>query len=151
MSGEYYGHKTYADGTHEPMSKDEAKALWERVEAEDARRRDAIPDTQAALQTMFDACTRLKDEGWKEGRQCPKDGTPFAFVTLWSTGIFSGAYSGEWPHGYVIGCDCVHHPGELIWKPLDKLTDAERARMEKCMVDEIAMADRMMRAFSTGQ
>lgn len=146
MSGEYYGHKSYADGSHEPLSKDEAEALWERVKAEDARRREAMPDTHAALSTMFDAWQRLNDEGWKSGIYCPKDGTPFAMLTLGSTGIFTGVYPGEWPDGHVISCDCLHHPDGLMWKSLDKLTDAERVHMEKCMADNRAMHESMIRS-----
>lgn len=93
------GHVTMADGTHKPLSAEEAQALWEQVEASRARRLAAMPDERAALNTLMDAYTRLKELGWREAIYCPKDGTEFEVIEAGSTGIHRCHYDGEWPNG----------------------------------------------------
>lgn len=126
------GWKTMANGTHQPISAEEADAIMDRVRADDARRRKAIPDAISALATMMDAWVRLKDEGWREGIYCPKDGSEFAAIQLGSSGIFAAHYSGEWPKGHVIISDFLNGVDGLMWKPVADLTEAERARFDKC-------------------
>lgn len=93
MSEEVVGHNTYMndDGTfrHEPLTKSEADALWEHVEAEDKRREELIPDQKTALQLMHDCCTRLREFGWSEPpRYTTKQGVYKFKVICWgSTGV----------------------------------------------------------------
>ena len=96
------GHKTFYENgqfRHEPLRKDEADALWEQAEAERARREQAMPDEQSALQQLWDAQYRLKDFGWQDPVYAPKDGSPLDIIELGSTGIHRGYYEGEWPTG----------------------------------------------------
>jgi hypothetical protein len=104
------GHKTVDTGEicpetgfpklrHEPMTRAEAATLWEAVERQKQARNERMPDEQSAINALFDAWVRLKDFGWREPSYCPKDGRPFNVIELGSTGIFEGAYRGEWPNG----------------------------------------------------
>lgn len=99
MDDPIVGHKTMADGSHVPLLKSEADALWAQVEADDARRREMMPDEQSAINLLFDAQTRLKEFGWKEPVYAPKDGSPLDIIELGSTGIHRGHYEGAWPDG----------------------------------------------------
>ncbi len=100
MSAEgYFGHMTMADGSHVPLSEDEAEALWEKVQADDADRKARIPDEQTALRLMMDAYIRLKDLGWNDIDYCPKDGSWFDSISVGSTGIHQCHYEGKWPSG----------------------------------------------------
>jgi hypothetical protein len=99
---EIRGHKTIRDANgfrHEPLSQAEAFDLLARVEAEDKRREELMPDENAAIKMMFDAWLRLKELGWIEACYCPKDGTVFDAIEPGSTGIHSTHYSGVWPNG----------------------------------------------------
>ncbi len=104
------GHKTIDTGQrdpetgfpllrHEPLTRAEGEALRQRAEAAKRRREELMPDEKAAINALFDAWVRLKDFGWKEPAYCPKDGRHFNIIELGSTGIFEGAYRGEWPNG----------------------------------------------------
>lgn len=94
------GHKTMLDGSHLPLRKSEADALWAAVEAEKARRERDMPDEQSAIRQLWDAQYRLKDFGWKDPVYAPKDGSLLDILELGSTGIHRGYYEGEWPKGY---------------------------------------------------
>lgn len=104
------GHKTLSTGEigpdgfpelkHEPLTRREAEALHERVEARTRKRAADMPDEQAAINAMFEAWQRLKELGWNGASYCPKDGTHFRCIELGSTGIFDGNYQGEWPDGH---------------------------------------------------
>ena len=107
---EIVGHKTFATGElcpetgfpalrHEPLTRGEADALWERAKAREAKRAVDMPDEQAAINAMFEAYQRLKKLGWREAIYCPKDGTHFQSVEPGSTGIHDCSYEGEWPNG----------------------------------------------------
>ncbi len=97
---EIVGHGTLSDGTHVPITRAEADALWKAVEIEKAQRAAMMPDTKAALRALCDARQRLKELGWKEGQYCPKDGTEFAAIEYGSTGIFTGWFDGKWPYDF---------------------------------------------------
>lgn len=113
MSDEIVGHKTFSDGhggyRHEPLTRDEADALLRSVEANDARRKELMPDEQAALCMLFDAWQRLKELGWNDAIYCPKDGRLFEVVECGSTGIHKCSYEGEWPNGRW----WIHEDGDL--------------------------------------
>ena len=102
---EVVGHKTFSTGDplqpfrHEPLTKAEADALWERAEALKAKRAADMPTEDAALTAMFQAWLRLKELGWNEAIYCPKDGTPFKAIEPGSSGIHDCIYMGEWPSG----------------------------------------------------
>lgn len=93
------GHKTLADGSHEPLRRDEAEALWADAVARQQKRASDMPDEQSAINAMWEAHQRLKELGWTEAIYCPKDGTAFQAVEPSSTGIFRSHYYGEWPNG----------------------------------------------------
>ena len=151
MSDKYHGHITHDDGSHTPLTKEQAKALWEGIEKTDAARKAQYPDSATAIAVLFDARHSLTtDHGWKEGIYCPKDGSHFAIITAGSTGIFSGYYLGEWPDGMVVMADETAHPEELLFKPIDKLTDDERATLERCEKGVLAYIERLGRSFGDG-
>ena len=103
------GHKTFDTGEidpstgfpilrHEPLTADEAKAIWEAAEKAQADRAIRMPDEKTAIHAMFDAWQRLKELGWREGQYSPRDGTLFKTIEIGSTGIFDGDCHGEWPN-----------------------------------------------------
>jgi hypothetical protein len=104
------GHKTFDTGEicpetgfpamrHEPLTRREADALWERAMALKAKREADMPDEQSAIKAMFEAWQRLKELGWREASYCPKDGTHFQAIESGSTGIHDCNYQGEWASG----------------------------------------------------
>lgn len=96
---EYHGHVTMADGSHVPLTADEAAAIWDECQRRKAERAAKLPDEKAAIDSMFEAFTRLKELGWSEAQYCPKDGSSFHVIEPGSTGVFIAHYSGEWPTG----------------------------------------------------
>lgn len=93
------GHKTWADGSHTPLRKSEADALWAEAEAAREKRAADMPDERAAIRQLFDAQERLKELGWKDPIYAPKDGSALDVIELGSTGIHRAYYEGEWPTG----------------------------------------------------
>lgn len=93
------GHKTLYDGTRVPLRQREAEAIFARAEAEDARRKAAMPDEQTAIRQLFDAQLRLKELGWQDPIYAPKDGSDLDIIELGSIGIHRGKYEGQWPNG----------------------------------------------------
>lgn len=82
------------------MTRAEADELSRKMEEDDARRKELMPDEQAALRMLFDAWQRLKELGWRDAIYCPKDGRLFEVVECGSTGIHKCSYDGEWPNGH---------------------------------------------------
>jgi hypothetical protein len=95
----YHGHMTLTDGTHVPLSKDEAAALWKKCEDRDAARALKLPTEQSAIDAMFEAYDRLRQFGWSDAIYCPKDGSTFDVIEPGSTGIHKCHYEGKWPKG----------------------------------------------------
>ncbi len=93
------GHKTFADGSHAPLRKDEADAIMANCDALEAKRALDMPDERAALMALGQAYQRLMELGWKEAMYCPKDGSELLVIEAGSTGIHSCHYSGDWPGG----------------------------------------------------
>lgn len=124
-----------------------AAAIWEAIERQNAADEAAMPDTLAAMIALQRARERLQKLGWREGIYCPKDGSNFAVMQYGSTGIFAGTYVGDWPTGDVWIADETCTPQGIMWKPLDKLTAAESARLEACIADQRAYIDRLGRTF----
>ena len=145
-SDEYYGHVTNEDGTHVPLTADEAKSLWDAaMDAKEARATE-MPDTDAALGVLHRGLERLRELGWREGKYCPKDGTPFAVIEYGSTGIFEGWYLGKWPDGSIYCCDYLTHPHGILFKPLSELTEAEQLKKDECMGREKAVLERVIQS-----
>lgn len=126
------GHMTMADGSHEPLRRETADALWAAAEASKKKRDAAISTTADALRLMSDAKIRLRDFGWSDACYCPKDGSEFAVVGFGSTGIFRSFYMGDWPKGHLYIDDFLCGVDGHMWKPIDKLTPAEKALLERC-------------------
>lgn len=127
----YHGHKTFADGHHEPLTKGEVEALWQSVEEAQAKRAATMPTARDAFSAMVDARSRLHELGWWEGGGMRvRRGDECAVAETGSTGMWSGRVDadGEYVHfgGY------VRKPRDCWLKPLADLTDAERAWMEEC-------------------
>ena len=101
-AGDIVGHKTFRDGGktwHEPLTRAEADAIWERCKAAEAKRAADMPTVTEAIHALHDAYTRLKELGWREAIYCPKDRTVFEVIEPGSTGIHKCHYEGEWPKG----------------------------------------------------
>jgi hypothetical protein len=142
----YHGHKTLIDGSHVPLTADEAEALWAAVEATTAKRAEDMPTAQDALSMLISAEARLQELGWwKGGGLKVKRGDECAVAETGSTGIWKGWLDGE--RKYVHYCDCVSDPRHAWLKPLAELTPDERAHMEECTRSETeweaAMVKRM--------
>lgn len=139
--GEYHGHGTLPDGTHVPLTKSEADALWQAAKAASAREAELMPDTAAVLRMTTGIRNRLHRLGWCEGIYCPKDGSDFAVIVPGCSAILTGCYIGEWPHGDFLVLDETVHPSGSWWKALDKLTTDEREKMDADMTFNIACAE----------
>ena len=147
MSERIVGHKTHMDGSHSPITEGEADAIMAACDAADAVRREQMPDSMAAINVLHDARQRLRDEGWSGAQYCPKDGSLFAVIEYGSTGIFEATYWGKWPDGRVYCCDGFTHPHGMLWKPIEKLTDAERDKLAECMDIDRQLGEREVQAF----
>lgn len=134
-----------------PIHPDEAAALWQAIEQQQAADEADMPDALTALNTMQRGYSRLEQLGWRDGRYCPKDGSEFAVIQIGSAGIFSGVYIGDWPTGDIWIADETADPSACLWKAIDKLTDGERARMDACVADHAAYIDRLGRSFAALQ
>jgi len=69
-----------------PISKEDAEALWERLEESRRARAAKLPTEHDALNAMFEAFDRLRELGWKEAMYAPRD-TPLEVIEMGSTGI----------------------------------------------------------------
>ncbi len=140
--GDYHGHATLDDGTHVPLTEEEAEALWKAGKEAEERAAKDMPATADALRAMQSGFSRLRALGWREAQYCPKDTTPFAVIQYGSTGIFEGWYSGDWPDGRVYCCDYFVHPHGMMFKPMANLTADEHDLLDECMGREKAAHDR---------
>lgn len=140
----FHGSMTMSDGSHIALSADEAKAMWDAFERAQAKRARRLPNTHSALSALSSARERLRELGWSDSRYCPKDGSQFAICETGSTGIWS-AFSFE---EYIHYSDSVTTPGRsTLWKPLDKLTDDEKATMAECAKSDAEYIERLGRSF----
>lgn len=107
---EIVGHKTISTGQigpqgfpvmrHEPLTRAEADALFERCEADKAKRAADMPTEDDAVRVMWSAYQRLRELGWKETMYLSSEklGT-MRLIAPGSSAICEGHYSGEWPDG----------------------------------------------------
>lgn len=151
MSAKYSGSMTLTDGRRVPLSKEDAESILASVERTRERRSALMPTSVSALGILLDARERLRELGWREAAYCPKDGSTFAVCEMGSTGMWLGSYHGEWPSGYINYADCARNPGGMFFKELDKLTDEEKALIEKCDKDVAAYTERLARSFGAFQ
>lgn len=142
------GHKTIDTGErdnhgfpvlrHEPLTRAEGEALWQSAMEAERLRAERMPDEQAAIRALCDAHQRLKDFGWKEPMYCPKDGSHFHIIELGSTGIFEGAYIGEWPNGRWDSWDEHDSYCSSIAPAMFKLFPADEEKRKQKMADAAA-------------
>lgn len=125
---DYHGHLTHKDGSHTPLSKEDAEALWKGFEEEDAKRAKEMPDAWDATRQIIRAQERLRKLGWSLGGGFKiKAGDECAVMEAGSTGMWTGWLDDE--RKYVHYCDGVSAPRKVWLKPLGDLTDAERAKL----------------------
>lgn len=79
-----------------PLTKDEARAIWDAVEKARKERAATMPTERDALRIMSDAYQRLEELGWRPAMYCPKDGTIFDSISAGSTGIHDSYYKGRY-------------------------------------------------------
>lgn len=149
---QFSGAMTTIDGKRVALTPEQAKAMWQQIEHEDAKRALALPSSLDCLKAMCSAEGRMKQLGWRDGRYCPRDGSAFAVCQVGSTGMWRGYWSDngnkdKMAEGYIIAADCVHRPSEMYFKPLDKLTDEEAALVGKCDADVAVMIEQAGKAF----
>lgn len=127
------GHKTMADGSHQPLYESEANAIIEASDRAKEKRACDMPDEKSAIEAFNQAFTRLKELGWSDAQYCPKDGSEFNVIEVGSTGIHRCHYSGEWPKGYWM----VHAGGDL-WpsRPVLFRLDPEKEAAYKARMKE---------------
>ena len=143
---DYHGHKTLADGSHVPLTADEAESIWKMIDAAKTKRAQDMPTAQDALRTLIAAQERMKELGWWLGPGLRVNrGDDCAVAETGSTGMWRGHYDADGK--YIHYCDCVSDPRKCWLKPLADLTDDERAHMAACDAREAeayrAMFDRM--------
>ena len=131
MTKSYFGHKTLMDGTHVPLTEDEAKDLWEQATSSKNKRAEKMPEVQDALEQIQQAQQRMRELGWHPGGGLPVEkGGKYAVVEFGSTGVFSGILDKQGKYfDFAGGCSLA----TKVWaKRLSELTLEERAYMEMC-------------------
>ena len=129
-------------------TKEQVAAIFKAIKERDEDRQARMPDTIAALDQAATAKDRLRKLGWSEGSYCPKDGTKFALVEWGSTGVHLGHYIGEWPTGHIYCGDFLLRPQSVMFKPLDQLTDDEKAALDISIEDDRQFMERQARMLS---
>ncbi len=142
---EYHGYVTNLDGSHEPLTKEQASAIWEACERSAEERARLMPTSDDAMRVILDAQQRLNALGWWQGLGFRIGrGSQCAVREYGSTGIWSGWVDDEGK--YVHYCDGVSQPRRLWLKPLEDLTEDERTRMAECDASERDFNDRMIQS-----
>lgn len=143
----YHGHMTMADGSHVPLTAEQASGLWEQTERHQAEIAARLPDEAACLRAMSEAFHRLRDFGWREAMYCPKDGSSFDAIEAGSSGVHRCYYSGEWPDGrwYVEDGGDIWPSTPILFR-LDPEAEAERKRKMEAAA-EAYQAERRGRAY----
>jgi hypothetical protein len=72
MADKYHGHMTLADGSHVPLTEDEAKAIWQSAVDAKADLAARLPTEEDCLRAMCDAKQRLRDLGWSDATYAPQ-------------------------------------------------------------------------------
>ncbi|KQZ49765.1 hypothetical protein ASD54_12575 [Rhizobium sp. Root149] len=147
---------TTTDGKRVRLTPEQASSLLAACEQAQQERMARLPDTASCLSALCDADSRMRELGWRNGRYCPRDGSPFAVCQVGSTGMWAGHWSEDgdkrpFATGYVIAADCVHRPSEVYFKPIDQLTDEERSLMTKCDREVAGYIERLGATFDALQ
>lgn len=128
---EYHGHMTMADGSHLPLSKDDADALWKSIKAGQKEMSEQMPTARDALRTINNAQQRLNDLGWSLGGGLKvRRGDECAVAESGSTGMWRGWVDQDGK--YLHYADYCTDPRKAWLKPLADLTPEELAWMEEC-------------------
>lgn len=132
---EIVGHKTFATGEtcpqtgmpkfrHEPLTRKEADALWQRVEELKAKRAADMPTEQDAVNALWAAQQRLHELGWCEPKSYKAhalraEGVEAMLIEFTSSGIHRGYYHAvNGKDTWWIGPDgCPSSP--LLVRPID--------------------------------
>ena len=118
VHGAVVGHKTFYDGSHEPLRESEAAEIMRASDEAKAQRAAQMPDDKTAIEAFFNAWLRLKELGWNDAICCPKDGTRFDVIEPGSTGIHQCYYEGPWPKGswWIVGDDDLYPSRPVLFK-----------------------------------
>jgi len=143
---EYHGHKTMADGTTVPLTKQEAKTIWEGAQAAREKLVRDMPTAKDALTSINAAHSRMNELGWWLGGGLHvRRGDECAIAQSGSTGIWRGRVDAE--GRYVHFGDCAASPQKCWLKPISDLTPEELSWMNECDQREAeaysAMLDRL--------
>lgn len=125
-----HGWRTMRDGSRVPLTESEAAEMRAYVERIQAERIAAMPTTVTALDAISSAVQRLRDLGWTT--MSPKEGETKACVQFTSTGMWEATRRGEYIH--YSGC-VTSRPKDMMFKPMDALTEDERSILRKCAKD----------------
>ncbi len=140
---DYHGHMTMTDGSHVPLSKEDAAALWKSAEDAKEARAVAMPTAEDALRALIDAEERMRELGWwKGGGLRVRRGDECAVAETGSTGMWRGHVDAEGK--YVHYADSVTSPRTAWLKPLADLTPAELEHMQSCDRNEAAAYTAML-------
>ena len=129
--GPYFGHMTKADGSHVPLTQEQAKELFKSFDGAAAKRAADMPTDQDALRAMFNAWQRLRDLGWSEAMFCPKDGSSFDVIEAGSTGIHRAHYDGDYPKGafWIEDAGDLWPSTPILFRLDPEAAEAKRVRM----------------------
>lgn len=144
---DYHGHITRKDGSHEPLTKEFADALWQAIERSGEERARLMPTSEDAMRVMLDAQQRMKALGWRKGLGIVgvKRGDECAVREDGSTGIWTGWVQEDGK--YVMYCDGVSDPRKVWLKPISELTADEATKLAECDRDDIEFRERMIQSF----
>lgn len=140
---ENYGHATMVDGSHVPLTKEDAEAIWAAVETSRAKREAQMPTARDALSALISAETRLRELGWMRGGGLKvRRGDDCAVAEQGSTGMWKGLFDDDGK--YVHYGDCASDPRRTFLKPLAELTPDEAEWMRECDQREAAAYQAMI-------
>jgi len=124
-----HGWRTMPDGSRIALTEQEAKDIHTALVEMKTARAQKLPTAVDALNAISEAIARLRELGWNQ--ISPRDGEEKAMLQFSSTGMWHAFRHGEYIH-----CeDYVYGPGDknLMFKPIDQLTDDERERIAYCI------------------
>lgn len=150
-----HGHKTLADGTRQPLTKEEAEAIWQQMKESEAATAARFPDTVSALRGIIQARGRLEKLGWQRGggfigweygKPDTRNQQDWVVIEEGSTGIFYANRTDE----YFCYDDCVSSHQKVYAKLAADLTDDERQLADRCLKDHLewmkAFGERMAKS-----
>lgn len=113
------------------MSKEEYDAIIEASEAHEAKMAALMPDTESAVQMLYNAYERLKAFGWRPMMYAPK-GDVAETICVGSTGIFAAQWLGN---GWFVEDGGDLWPDDpILYRPSKEELDAMSARMRAAVL-----------------